>query len=188
MMMRFIITSIMTIMVSTVGLAVPKVVYGEWSELAPAVEEIDLHLRVEARSGSVFGIDIAEGDTGSWHRYEARLPGVWPDDVHTSMGVKIEFITVTDREIRRDSTATAKVFAEGRNSTPVSIKISGNPRRALLEMGGKKASFEHDIELSDSNKLFVRFFSDKKAEIVRDRIAFEAKAAKEKEDDVDEIK
>lgn len=147
----------------------------DWHVLSPAVESLNLHYRVEARKGAVFGIDIAEGDTLRYRRFEARVPSTWPDDFNNSMGVKIVFISDG-----QDSTRTATVFADKPRSVDISMKISGAPTLALLEVGDRAVTFSAPVDLCDTVPLYVRFFSDKNAKSLRETYGFEPKAPLER--------
>lgn len=151
-----------------------------WSEtlemLYPAVEEMNLHHRVRARQGGVFGIEICNGDTAVWQRYEANMPVTWPDDMNNSMGVKLSFISVIDGKFNRDSVKTVTIFSDKTKSVDISMKISGNPKNALLQIGDREITSAFPVELSDSTPVFVRFFSDKKAETIRSVVEYEPKA------------
>lgn len=158
----------------------------QWIELAPAVDWLSLHHRVEASPNASFGIDIAQGDTILWSRFEVEMPSLWADDVAGSMDVKVNFYN----ENVLESTNFVAIFPEKAKSTDISMKIMGSPQNAAIEIGVNRAAFIQPLVLADSVPLFVRFHASEKAKSLRKEHNFMPKADMQSSDfkSIDELK
>ena len=159
--------------VAIIALLAATLGYGRWICLDPAVETLNIHLRVRAHSGEKFGFDVAVGDTMCFRRIEAEMPGQWPDDVNNSMNVKIRVSTHCDGGVADDTTMSATIFSTSRSSTDISIRLVGRPGNALLEAGAERAVFSFPISFADTARFFVRENVDRSENIVRKTFEYE---------------
>lgn len=154
----------------------PFFCFGQWTRLGHSVESMNIHHRAQVTKGGVFGIDIAEGDTLSWRRFQLSVPSTWPDDYNNSLDAKVSFISAE----MTDSTKKCALFADKANSADLSLKIVGEPSSALLEVGDKVIKYTFPLVISNDKPVFLRFFTQKNVKTVRRIVEFEEKPLIEK--------
>ena len=145
-----------------------------WECLGPAVDRMNIHLRVEASAKATFGIEIAEGDTTLVRRFLAKMPSQWPDDMNNSFALTLMF----SGELP-DSAMSVSLFANKPKTADISMKISGRPSNTLLELGDRAFTCSVPVDFCDSVPLYVRFITGDRVTTLRNEISYTPKNSTE---------
>lgn len=138
----------------------------KWHNFPQGIGTLDCHFRVNSRPGNSFGIDIAQQDTFEFQRIEVKLPSFWNDDANEVVTGQLIFSTSREGTFHRDSVKKISIIPSTPKTAEVSIKLTGEPINALLEVGDRFVCFDSPIKLPQdvSN---IRFFDKGSSEILR---------------------
>lgn len=139
-----------------------------WERVDSQSSMVDVHLRVEVREGSRFGIRLAEGDTSSWREIAVRIPNAGPDELDNRIYVKLEFLTCTkDGKSVRDSALTVPIFASDVRFPAMSVKLVHYDGFGHMELGERRCDFKCPFPVDSEKELFIDFYNDKRTKVIR---------------------